>query len=690
VPAMSLSVSVSILSPQPLVLPSAYARRVVGARHFASADELIESASRQPAQLYLVDASMDASMDAPARALQRLAQVVTGQDPPPFVAVFGWTDARPPFSGGAFPFRATSDVPTPEALTQALDAALPHLTLTSRILGLEDEARLLRDQAGERETLAHAGDEKISRLERRVFDFFTLSQVGKALAAIPGLADLSRVFLSMVREVYDSKNCSLLLYDEVRRFFFVQDAIGLDRSRVDAIELSIHEGLFWQVLNAGEPFPIIDSQGNYRFEQLVRKNRLDLLESDLWVPLKVRNALVGILTVGRKQNSSPYHGDERAFLAQLANQATVAFESARLNIQKELATRELRKKMENLSILYSVSKAMNFMNDLKRVLLLILEKAVDAVGAAKASLMLIDEDTGELVVKVVRGVPAEIEHRINSGEMQCSRIKVGEGIAGRVAANKQPILLDDVRTSGEFAEPGRSFVDNILCVPLITSDDCIGVINITNKKNGEKFTSDDVDIMNTLAGQAAVTIYNARLYYLAITDGLTQLHIHRYFQQRLKEEIVRARRFRHPISLIMADVDFFKKFNDTYGHQAGDLVLISVARVIRSAVREVDIAARYGGEEFAVICPETGSDEVAVIAERLRQRVEEVRVPGPGGPLAVTISLGVATFPRDADGQETLIRAADAALYEAKEAGRNRAAVAAPLPPVATGAEIAE
>jgi len=209
-------------------------------------------------------------------------------------------------------------------------------------------------------------------------------------------------------------------------------------------------------------------------------------------------------------------------------------------------------------------------------------------------------------------------------------------------------------------------------MPLIANEEVIGVVNLTNKQHGGKFGQEDVDLLSTLANQAAITIYNARLYHLAITDGLTQLRIHRYFQQRLDEELIRAKQFSHPISLIMSDIDHFKSFNDTYGHQQGDIVLIETAKIFRLSVREVDIPARYGGEEFAIILPETDIKQAKEIAENLRKRIEAHEYPAKEGKLKVTISLGVSTYPAHAAEKELLIKAADQALYKAKESGRNR------------------
>ncbi|MFH1847607.1 MAG: sensor domain-containing diguanylate cyclase [Candidatus Omnitrophota bacterium] len=516
----------------------------------------------------------------------------------------------------------------------------------------------------------------IVKLEKQVFDYFTLSQMGKSMLSIQKIDELSHVYLSSVYEATEAANCALLLFDEDDQSFKCAKAIGIDPKTTGQIEFKKEEGLFWQILNSGEPFPIVDSFGNYRFEPVIKKWGLERLNSQIWVPLIVKNKLVGVLTLGRKKDGGVYQETELSFVLQMGNQAAIAFESAILDEQKERASRELAKKMESLSILYSVSKALNFATDLKKILLFILDKARDAVDAKKASLMLLDKQTNELVVHVVRGVPPDVEEKINTGLMDCTRIKVGEGIAGRVAAEKKHMLINDAKEDKRFQKSDKSFVDSILCMPLIANEEVIGVVNLTNKKQGGNFTNEDVDMLSTLSNQAAITIYNARLYHLAITDGMTQLRIHRYFQQRLDEELLRSKEFNHPVSLIMSDIDHFKSFNDTYGHQQGDIVLIDTAKIFRTSVREVDIAARYGGEEFAVILPETDTEGAREMAEKLRKAIEAHEYPSKQGKLKVTISLGVGTYPTHATAKEDLIKAADSALYVAKEAGRNRVEVA--------------
>ena len=190
----------------------------------------------------------------------------------------------------------------------------------------------------------------------------------------------------------------------------------------------------------------------------------------------------------------------------------------------------------------------------------------------------------------------------------------------------------------------------------------------------------DVDLPDTGGGEvgALTTVFNhmvrrlregrEELQRLSVTDGLTGLTNHRSMMQRLKEETLRAERNKRPFSIIMADVDHFKAFNDTFGHPAGDEVLKRVAALLRESTRTIDCVARYGGEEFAIVLPETEGAGALEVAERMRKRVEAE----PFAKRAITLSIGIAEFPHDADKAEAVIAVADAALYAAKRSGRNQ------------------
>jgi len=166
---------------------------------------------------------------------------------------------------------------------------------------------------------------------------------------------------------------------------------------------------------------------------------------------------------------------------------------------------------------------------------------------------------------------------------------------------------------------------------------------------------------------------NRRLELLSITDGLTKLHNHRYFQDELTRAFEESHRYQRPLSLAMIDIDFFKKINDTYGHAVGDDVLKRTAELFRDSVRSTDLVARYGGEEFAVMMPETPLDDGVTFAEKIRRLIEETPMQTQAGPLNITVSLGVASVPHTRiHSTKDLIVSADKALYRAKRNGRNQ------------------
>ena len=179
-----------------------------------------------------------------------------------------------------------------------------------------------------------------------------------------------------------------------------------------------------------------------------------------------------------------------------------------------------------------------------------------------------------------------------------------------------------------------------------------------------------------LFNQLLLVLKRVRLYEkieeLSIIDSLTGLYLRRYLQEKLEEEINRCKKFGFNFVFLMLDLDHFKSYNDRYGHLVGDVLLSSVAKIIKDNVRQIDIVARYGGEEFSIILPSTSRDEAEYVSQRLRQEVEKSHIRAYDEDLQITISIGGSLFPQDSEGVNDLINKADEALYRAKQAGRNR------------------
>jgi diguanylate cyclase (GGDEF)-like protein len=178
-------------------------------------------------------------------------------------------------------------------------------------------------------------------------------------------------------------------------------------------------------------------------------------------------------------------------------------------------------------------------------------------------------------------------------------------------------------------------------------------------------------IFKFLAGNNIEAAYHDEVYRLTTVDGLTQVFNRRYFEDTLERELARCHRHHRALSLVMIDIDFFKKINDQHGHLAGDVVLRSLANLIKTRVRREDVVARYGGEEFVLMLPEINQKGAVVLAEKLRKAVEKNAFTFDQEPIPVTISAGVASTGKQLEESQALVKQADVRLYEAKAAGRN-------------------
>ena len=257
---------------------------------------------------------------------------------------------------------------------------------------------------------------------------------------------------------------------------------------------------------------------------------------------------------------------------------------------------------------------------------------------------------------------------------------------GSANAEEAELLADldaySVRLAGRYKNyvlDGRNEVDSnsqnirpLAAVPLIYQKRFMGSLLVRSDDATRVWQENEILLLRTVADQVTVAVNHARLFaqmqQQALTDGLTGCFNRRSFEMQLERDLHMATRMRLPLSLILLDLDNFKRVNDTFGHEAGDVALRLLAEGLRDELRGVDTAARYGGEEFAVILPQAGMDGALIVAERLRQRIEQLEVPGVGH---ITASLGIATFPQHASSRDTLVVAADRALYNAKSTGRN-------------------
>jgi diguanylate cyclase (GGDEF)-like protein len=304
----------------------------------------------------------------------------------------------------------------------------------------------------------------------------------------------------------------------------------------------------------------------------------------------------------------------------------------------------------------------------------ILAQSADLLKAERSSLLLFDHNANELTLKAARGIPVAV------GEI--GAIRMGEGIAGSVLSEGRP-LVTTIDAMGKQSAPERRYkTGSFISYPIAIGQRKIGVLNVADKIGGAAYDESDLNMIDLVAPQIALALERAawqhranQFQLMSITDPLTGLHNRRYLEARLSEELNRSKRYDHPMSFMMIDIDDFKLYNDRNGHQAGDRALEITAQCLRSTLRKVDVASRYGGEEFSILLPQTTLKEAGAIADRLRRKITLTKFPhGDSQPLgAVTVSIGLSSFSPALDSVEAIIRAADRALYHAKSHGKNRA-----------------
>lgn len=254
-------------------------------------------------------------------------------------------------------------------------------------------------------------------------------------------------------------------------------------------------------------------------------------------------------------------------------------------------------------------------------------------------------------------------------EMEASLLSDVDSVSNRLSESPQAYVVD-----GDTSQATPVLPDAV--VPLIYEENLIGLLLVRSDDMSRVWADNELLLVHTVADQLAVAVNHAHLYaqsqQQALTDGLTGCYNRRSFEMQLERDLHLATRMRQPLSLIMLDLDNFKHINDQAGHEAGDVALCMLADNLHAELRAVDTAARFGGDEFVIILPQASTEGAMLVAERLRKRIEQTEVPGFG---QVTGSFGVATFPNHASSRDTLVVAADRALYNSKEAGRNRISV---------------
>jgi diguanylate cyclase (GGDEF)-like protein len=338
----------------------------------------------------------------------------------------------------------------------------------------------------------------------------------------------------------------------------------------------------------------------------------------------------------------------------------------------EVLLEMLHRRNAELQTLVQIGKTLTSTLDTAELSNLIIEKGNLLLKSRSWSLLLVDESSHELVFDVVVSDVAE--------DLKGLRLPIGQGIAGWVAENREPVLAPDVsvdpRFSGSIDRQVGFETSSIVCVPVQIQDNLIGVMQLINGPEDEPFTGNDLLLLSTIADYVAIGLSNARNFSrvreLVITDDLTGLYNARYFDELLEIELSRAQRFHSNLSVVFIDLDFFKLVNDKHGHLVGSRMLSEIGQLFKHRIRSVDYGARYGGDEFVLILPQTNKQGAYELVSTLRDKVRNfVLTTDTGTEVRVTASFGISNFPEDADNKTDLIRLADNLMYKVKETTRD-------------------
>lgn len=495
----------------------------------------------------------------------------------------------------------------------------------------------------------------------------------------------------LLREVYDAyervasilhfvhrtlRPYSCVLYLRRGDHLHLSERVSLSDAITDGSQVRVGEGLIGRVAKTGEPIALL-VEPNRSIEGIPYYRGKEGIRSFLAVPLVQGQEVTGVLCAD-SQEEQAFQEEHRQLLEIVARQILEVLEHEEMRRQWIMEGQEV-------AALYQLSRQLTSEIKLDRLAAVATETARAIIQYDWAAIAVPTEGPLWTLLDIAGPDPARGAHPYRGRTFDPTRGLLGWVVYTHGRAYRAGSYRNRERRLPIFSpELDIPEAESVLCLPLRVQDRTAGALVLMSRRP-EFFTDHEVQVFDVFANQLAAGLQNARLLRdaedLAITDGLTGLKNHRYFQEALALELKRAERHHAPLALIMADIDFFKRVNDTYGHRTGDGVLRRIADILARSIREVDHACRYGGEEFALVLVHTPFQGAERTAERIRKAVagsifttvEEGE--GKGREIRVTVSAGIAAFPEHGSTPSLLIERADQALYKAKRSGRNRVVV---------------
>jgi diguanylate cyclase (GGDEF)-like protein len=470
-----------------------------------------------------------------------------------------------------------------------------------------------------------------------------------ASQAVLSTFDLDQVLqqiLNVVHNYFHVAKISVFLLDESKQELIAKRRVGFADHAGD-LRVALGSGIVGKA--AAEKRPIWGE--SLSGEPGVSSSRRG---AQLAIPLMVKDEVLGVLDC-QSDTADKFDTDSIDLLTLFSTQASLAVQNARLHSLE-------RSRARQLEAINTIAQQMTIVLDLEELLAKVCSLIGQAFEVDHVSVLLREDK--DLVLRAHQG-------KLTALVPDQGRIPAEIGPWNRILMGSKVMIENDLKprgsSSGLFQET-RSRMG----IALVSFGQTLGVLVLDSARENA-FDSGFQQTLESLADICATAIQNAqhveRVRQLAYLDGLTGIFNRRFFEMRITEEIERAKRFESNLAVIMVDIDQFKRLNDEFGHLLGDEVLRQVSSIFSEHLRKIDVVCRYGGEEFAILLPETNSHNAVQVADKLRRFVE--RWDFPGVPRPVTISAGAATFPEHGSVRDELVKAADAGLYAAKQAGRN-------------------
>lgn len=529
-------------------------------------------------------------------------------------------------------------------------------------------AQLFADQAAAamlRAQSAHA-------LTERIEDYDLLTRVGRSL--VSRLEVDYHGILALLHEQLGYTHLAILTVEGEPPKLNLKAHLG-HGEHVAAMTFEMNHGVVGSVAARGEMLYLPDVAKDPRYVA----SAVDA-QSELSYPLKFGGQVLGVLDVQSVARDA-FTARDRRILAALADQCAIALSNARqyatagtrleslaaARAQLEQYAQYLERRQDELKLVNAVSAAASATLNLERILAAAVRSVAEGLHADRCSVGILDEDQTRIEIAAEYrpdGHPTTIGVKLPLG---------GGSILTRIVTERRTIATDDVLLDARFSEVRSEMnelrVRGAVVVPLIAGGRVIGTISVNSSTQPRHFTADEIGVLETVANQLALGVRNARLYGRAKDraneDSLTGLFNHRYLHERLEYELLRAKRANQPLAIALFDLNNFKMFNDTFGHQAGDEVLRVVATTLGLCLRGTDIAGRYGGDEFLVILPQADEPGAEMLLNRVKRKLEEQSKAG-FPPVPIELAAGIAVFPRDGLNKRELITYADQAMYAEK------------------------